>query len=471
MGRSDEELPKKSNAIVNSSSKIAKHSDRFDIEPREHITGIAYRAAPTSKQKQESRNNIETSPHQNRGFFDTDTESIGDTTTDASVIHGEQQQQKSRREIPPIQAVAARQLNNEGFALTADQRVNVQELQRQYPQDFHNDEQALNALNSGRVLQGVDGQFFYNDELASYPTTTSGRWEENEGMENVEWHENQDQDQDQERNSELRADEETQRLDHHPQVSAFHIRPQKSPARNQMIPAYSEVDLKRGSGAVSAPHDIYQQVQQQAGAPPRFMQRETRPRTPQPPAKTADQLTPQSTPYKEQFRFNEPSSPAHGHYDQIHPKASKGDYVELDFDPPDLFAKNFKDLKRMAFDEDPHAPDHVLSESDQAKSLSERLALVRKLEPDQQTAFFAGLGIDNWEDAGDWFVAQFSQTLQRLKDARREKRKLAIALENEIDKRHDVVDQRRTVVDDALKDMRMSGAAVLQGTPNKNARG
>ncbi|KAI9662929.1 MAG: hypothetical protein M1821_007976 [Bathelium mastoideum] len=467
MGSSNEGLARKSNIYAESTPKVKEQPIRHGNDAKGRANESAPRAAPVSKVKREPDENIGVEQQHSHGPFDTDIESIGDSTTNASMFFGEQQKQdhKLNQTAQQPQPFEDEYRGDEVDEQRNDWLPHIRVLRQQYPLDFENDEQALDALMSGRVLL-VGDRFMWNTAPDSYPTTTSGQWEEDDAMKSVDSYE--DQEQIQIPSSEI--DEETQRFDVFPQRPEPQSQPSRSLKRTQRDPSRDLSRPERDSHVVNPPHDVYRQLHQQAGAPPQLVHRESRPITPQPPAKAADRLTPGPTPFKETAQLQQLSLHLHDRYNQLDTQADGHDQLELDFEPSDLFSQDFKELKRMPFDEDPHAADSVLGELDQTKSLSEQLVQVRALAPNEQAAFFTHLSLDDWEDAGDWFVAQFSQILQFLKDGRREKRKLAIAFENEIERRHEAVSRRRDMVDDALKGMRTSGAAVLQGTPSKSTK-
>ena len=103
--------------------------------------------------------------------------------------------------------------------------------------------------------------------------------------------------------------------------------------------------------------------------------------------------------------------------------------------------------------------------------LTQKLFAASELDRRDQAKFFASLTIDDWEQAGDWFLDRFGDVMKRLKEARREKREAAKRFEDEVEHRHDVISKKRKLTDDALSEMKTSGALVLQGTPRKGRSG
>lgn len=139
----------------------------------------------------------------------------------------------------------------------------------------------------------------------------------------------------------------------------------------------------------------------------------------------------------------------------------------LDYDLPELFNKDYQSLKAELFDQHPNAQPFVVSGMPETATLADKMASISRAEPGTQGEFFASLDIDEWEEAGDWFLDRFGDTIKALKDVRREKRKAARALEDEIEQRETHVSKKRALTDAAMSDMKSSGAAVLLGTPGK----
>lgn len=139
----------------------------------------------------------------------------------------------------------------------------------------------------------------------------------------------------------------------------------------------------------------------------------------------------------------------------------------LDYDPPELFNKNYQSLKAALFDQHPNAQPFVIPGMPDTATLADKVASIAGAEPGTQSEFFASLNIDEWEEAGDWFLDRFGDTINALKNVRREKRKAARAFEDEIEQREMHVSKKRSLTNAAMGGMKSTGAAVLQSTPGK----
>jgi len=140
-----------------------------------------------------------------------------------------------------------------------------------------------------------------------------------------------------------------------------------------------------------------------------------------------------------------------------------------DYDGQVLFGMEYNDLVKQSFDENPRADLGAVSElfpTNSAQDIPARMKLAQKFDEDAQKLFFSSLTIDQWDEAGDWFLQQFGDVLDRLRTARRERRKIAGQYEDEVHSRHDTVESKKRGISEALSSMRSSGESVLP-TPKK----
>lgn len=221
-------------------------------------------------------------------------------------------------------------------------------------------------------------------------------------------------------------------------------------------------------------------VPQHEVGPPhsRAAQRQNSPQTVQPPARlqTAHAARPTSQVYKGRSDGFQPNyaPTSDGAYAQgmleshFHSEQPLPEDDPLDYDPETLLAMKYDHLRKMSIDIDPKAREFADSGVQQATTLPDKLRVVQKLPKERQNDFFKSLDLEQWEDAGDWFLQRFSDLASRFKDARKEKRKAAQAFEEEMEERHLAVSKKMDITQDALKDMRHSGGQVLQGTPKKH---
>ena len=143
-------------------------------------------------------------------------------------------------------------------------------------------------------------------------------------------------------------------------------------------------------------------------------------------------------------------------------QGARQDESDLDHELDILNKIPYDQLKQESFDHDPTAdPKRILFPGEVDNGLEARLEAARSFSIDAQTAFFSSLTLQQWEEAGDWFIGKFSEIVKRMGQTRREKRKLAAEFENEVHKRHDAVEKKKRCIEDAFESMRASGKDVL----------
>ncbi|GIZ43679.1 hypothetical protein CKM354_000689600 [Cercospora kikuchii] len=142
----------------------------------------------------------------------------------------------------------------------------------------------------------------------------------------------------------------------------------------------------------------------------------------------------------------------------------------FDYDPEDLFKMSYAQLKSQPFDIDPRGKKLDPELDSPTHSLHDKLAIAINFDAKRQSDFFETLDIDEWEEAGEWFLERFGDILHAIKASRRQKRKLALEFEGKIDQRHEGVTKKQKLTQTALNEMKESGGKVLQGTPKKSRK-
>jgi hypothetical protein len=137
-----------------------------------------------------------------------------------------------------------------------------------------------------------------------------------------------------------------------------------------------------------------------------------------------------------------------------------------DYNYEDLNKMSYTELKNESFDTDPGASPPVLSDDMTSQPLGDRLAFARQnLNTRDQANFFSSLPATEWEEAGDWFLDQFSSLIEQSRKARQKKRKLAHAFEDEVEQRHQHVAKRQQQVEDAMAKMKTQGEGLMPRSP------
>ena len=139
---------------------------------------------------------------------------------------------------------------------------------------------------------------------------------------------------------------------------------------------------------------------------------------------------------------------------------------DLDYGNHQLAQMDYQQLQSESFD---HVPGHIPYQGlpDPSLPLSERL---HKIYPDKThkdkaaraKAFFASLTIDQYEECGDLLLDGFRDVMDRLRQARQQKRKAARMMEEQIAKREEWVRKKRGVCELELGRLRSAGTAVVK---------
>ena len=139
---------------------------------------------------------------------------------------------------------------------------------------------------------------------------------------------------------------------------------------------------------------------------------------------------------------------------------------DLDYGTHQLAEMDYHQLHTESFDHVPGlVPYHGLP--DASLPLSERLHNIypdktHKDKAARAKAFFASLTIDQYEECGDLLLDGFRDVMDRLRQARRQKRKAARAMEEQIAKREEWVRKKRGVCELELGRLRSAGTAVVK---------
>jgi hypothetical protein len=142
-----------------------------------------------------------------------------------------------------------------------------------------------------------------------------------------------------------------------------------------------------------------------------------------------------------------------------------------DYDVPALLKMDYNQLKNEDFDTVPRADRPVLSDDTVDKISGENLEHVQNnLNATDQANFFSSLTKSEWENVGDWFSERFAAILDRSRQARQQKRKIAQDFESEVEKRHEHVAKKQRQVAEALGKMRNQGQGLLPKSPMKGSK-
>ncbi|KAK4226190.1 extracellular mutant protein 11-domain-containing protein [Podospora fimiseda] len=138
--------------------------------------------------------------------------------------------------------------------------------------------------------------------------------------------------------------------------------------------------------------------------------------------------------------------------------------MSLDYNDAELHAMSFSDLKNQAFDYDPQAA--ALQQTTivpKNGTVEERMLHYKDKGSIDQHQFFTRMSVDEWDEAGDWFLEQFSNVVQKIKKARKAKRTLMTQFEEEISAREEAVRGKIEGIGKTLEELKQEGQTMMQG--------
>ncbi|KAK4040751.1 extracellular mutant protein 11-domain-containing protein [Parachaetomium inaequale] len=136
----------------------------------------------------------------------------------------------------------------------------------------------------------------------------------------------------------------------------------------------------------------------------------------------------------------------------------------LDYNDAELHAMSYANLRSQAFDFDPQtAALQQTSLPPAGGTIEERLEHYKGKGSMDQHEFFARLPLDEWDEAGDWFLARFGGVMQRLRQARKTKRGLVQQFEEEVAAREEAVRGKIEGIGRTLEELREEGMTMMEG--------
>ncbi|KAK5628529.1 hypothetical protein RRF57_004244 [Xylaria bambusicola] len=144
-----------------------------------------------------------------------------------------------------------------------------------------------------------------------------------------------------------------------------------------------------------------------------------------------------------------------------HQSATKKRSYELDYDDGALAAMDYETLKLEEFDFDPAQAEARSVYEPPRGTLPEKLEHFLAKDEVDQASFFTKMSINDWEESGDWFLEKFGDIMARFKEARKEKRKIVRAFEDEIAEREVAVRNKIHGIGQTLADLKSEGESIL----------
>ncbi|KAK2000662.1 hypothetical protein LX36DRAFT_654185 [Colletotrichum falcatum] len=147
----------------------------------------------------------------------------------------------------------------------------------------------------------------------------------------------------------------------------------------------------------------------------------------------------------------------HGHRD----KSRKRGRESYDYADDELKGMPYSQLREQLFDDDPARTSLRPVGPLTGDSLPAKLEHFRGQREADQKEFFRQMTVSDWERSGDWFLEQFGQVAQKLKEARKSKRDMVDRFETEIASREEAVRVRTENISKKLDTIKHKGEDML----------
>ncbi|KAH8884782.1 hypothetical protein GQ53DRAFT_619569, partial [Thozetella sp. PMI_491] len=134
-----------------------------------------------------------------------------------------------------------------------------------------------------------------------------------------------------------------------------------------------------------------------------------------------------------------------------------------DYDDAELDSMSYSDLRAQTFDYDPQAAALQQTEVPTGGTIEEKLEHYRGKDSLLQHQFFTQISVAEWEASGDWFLDQFGGVMEKMKAARKEKRKVVGEFENEIATREEAVRGKIEGIEHTLLELKEEGQTMMEG--------
>ncbi|KAL3418300.1 hypothetical protein PVAG01_10016 [Phlyctema vagabunda] len=147
--------------------------------------------------------------------------------------------------------------------------------------------------------------------------------------------------------------------------------------------------------------------------------------------------------------------------------SQKGPEVGPDYDDETLRKMKYSTLRKESFDTSPNenrspTPDAIELDTFD-KKMEHFLKLVKESETQTANSFVQDMKVDEWEQTGDWLLAEIGTMFQKRKQARHEQRKINAKLEKELDRRYRDVDAEMRDLEKELDSMQAGAQKLIPG--------
>ncbi|KZL81146.1 hypothetical protein CI238_08207 [Colletotrichum incanum] len=142
-------------------------------------------------------------------------------------------------------------------------------------------------------------------------------------------------------------------------------------------------------------------------------------------------------------------------------KSRKRRRDSCDYADDELQGMTYSQLREQPFDDDPARTSLRPVGPLTGDSLPVKIEHFKGQREADQKEFFKQMTVSDWERSGDWFLDQFGQIAQKLKEARKNKRDMVDHFESEIASREEAVRVRTENISKKLNKIKQKGEDML----------
>ncbi|CAK7262446.1 hypothetical protein SEPCBS57363_000033 [Sporothrix epigloea] len=135
----------------------------------------------------------------------------------------------------------------------------------------------------------------------------------------------------------------------------------------------------------------------------------------------------------------------------------------LDYDDSLLHSMNYSELRDEPFDHDPTRVAVRAQAVPANLSMEDRLIHFQSKDANSQEQFFTEMPMQEWDECGDWFLSQFAELSNKIREKRQAKRRRMADFEAEISEREKTVRLKAESIERTLGDLRHEGEGMMRG--------
>ncbi|CAK7562838.1 MAG: hypothetical protein SEPTF4163_000694 [Sporothrix epigloea] len=135
----------------------------------------------------------------------------------------------------------------------------------------------------------------------------------------------------------------------------------------------------------------------------------------------------------------------------------------LDYDDSLLHSMSYSELRDEPFDHDPTRVAVRAQAVPANLSMEDRLMHFQSKDINSQQQFFTEMPVQEWDECGDWFLSQFAELSNKIREKRQAKRRRMADFEAEISEREKTVRLKAESIERTLGDLRHEGEGMMRG--------